>query len=322
MMIRVYLVILICVGPYLASGQQLPAWSTFYENGFIWNPALTAKWNSWEASATHRREWQGFEDAPEHVTMSFQMPFLRKFTKASFGTYIEYDKVGPFTSVNLAGTYTYRIRSRLFGNRDDVLSMGFMGKFGQVRFEPKSLVAFDGLEGEISLKEQSSSVITPNVSIGLFYISVSDFYSFKSHYYAGVSLNNLVPTTLIDVPLGDIRSGLHATVHAGYRHFPRRAKHYIEPNMMIIYGFAKAINVMANVRYEATNRFWMSAGLVSHGEVFGQFGLIFNDRSALKKLVKDGTLRIGIKMDYNVGNYRRLTGFGSEIYLAYLFEME
>lgn len=50
---------------FTLKAQQLPSWSSFFESGFIWNPALTARNQSNEALLTHRQDWLGFEGAPQ-----------------------------------------------------------------------------------------------------------------------------------------------------------------------------------------------------------------------------------------------------------------
>ena len=106
------------------SSQSSQTWSSFYEVGFMWNPALTAKWNTWEVSTTIRKEWTGFDNSPESGNISFQYPVVKRRTVLSFGGYIDYDKVGPYSQRSLAGTISYKVRPQLFGNRDDVLSLG------------------------------------------------------------------------------------------------------------------------------------------------------------------------------------------------------
>ncbi|MBK8516170.1 MAG: type IX secretion system membrane protein PorP/SprF [Saprospiraceae bacterium] len=75
--------------------QQLSSWSSYYESGFVWNPALTAKWNSNEVAVTHRQDWIGFEGAPQYTNISFQHPFISGYhTKSALGVFMERDKVG------------------------------------------------------------------------------------------------------------------------------------------------------------------------------------------------------------------------------------
>jgi len=305
------------------SAQQIPNWSSFYENGFIWNPALTAKWYNWEVAATHRKEWTGFDDAPEYSTISFQFPFVKQQTRVSFGAYLEQDKVGPFQNTSVAGTYAYRFGPKWFGNKDDVFTLGVLGKVGQFRFNPTSLTFFDMGEAARIVEVMGEDRVSGNMGLGLFYISVSDFYSFKSHYYVGLSANQIIPNRLASLGnLGTIDSQVHATAHIGYRYFPHRRDYYFEPNVLLTYGYQNAWNVMFNFRYEKQDAYWAGAGLVTNGELFVQGGLMFDEDTFLGGMVNDGILKIGFKVDYNVLSLRRYATPGYEIYMAYMFELE
>lgn len=302
--------------------QQLANWSTFYENGFIWNPALTAKWNYWELSTTHRKDWSDFENAPSTTTIGFQLPILQRMTTTTIGGFLIEDKVGPFVRRGLTGTYTFKMRTRWFGNRDDVLTLGLGASINNFRFEPDKVIAFDGIEGDPNITNQSSNIFSPNVSFGAFYNSVSDFYSFKTHYYAGISFVNLIPTKFIDVPLGNASTRPQINIHGGYRYFPWRKKYFYEPSIMISYEGTKAINAMINMRYELVDNYWLSAGIVTNGEYFAQAGLIFTEDSFLNPLLNGGLLRMGFKFDYTLGSIKQVAGTGYEVYLAYIFERE
>lgn len=305
-----------------SSAQQAQSWTSFYEVGFLWNPALTAKWNSWELSSTVRKEWTGFENSPESGNISFQYPVIKRQTVLSFGGYIDYDKVGPHSQGSIAGSMAYKIRPRFFGNRDDVLSLGGSLSLQNRRFDPTTAKAFDGINGDRNLTINSSSSFSPGLSLGTYYMSVSDFYSFKSHYYFGLSANQIIPSKLEVGEAGVISNVPNFTMHTGYRYFPKRSPYYIEPNIFVNYSLTNAMLVMGNVRYEKVNSYWFSVGAVSNGAVFGQIGFIFNDQSFLGSLVKDGMLRIGTKIDYRIAGIGPFAGMGYEAYVAYVFENE
>jgi type IX secretion system PorP/SprF family membrane protein len=311
-------------------GQQLPSWSSYYENGFVWNPALTAKWNNAETSVTHRQDWIGYDGAPQYSNISFQMPFISGYhTKSAFGVFVERDKVGPQEKYGAAVTYNYRFRPQWFGKRDDVLGLGMMINLAQYRFDLSNAVIYDPNSLNINTQD-ISGVLHPNVGMGAFYISVSDFYAYqKSHYYAGLSINQLIPSPIAtfrgrgdNVALLDIQSSLHATLHTGYRYIPFRKRYFYEPSLMIIYGGGRAIHAMAHARYEMMHAFWLAAGGASTGECFAQAGVILDKDSFMKKIVKDGSLRIGLKSSWNLGSIGQLALPGLEFYSAYIFGLE
>jgi len=322
-----FIIALMC---WNANAQQLPSWSSYYESGFVWNPALTAKWNSNELAVTHRQDWIGFEGAPQYTNISFQHPFISGYhTKSALGVFIERDKVGPQEKIGAAITYNYRFRPQFFGKSDDVLGIGFLANLSRYQFSLQNETVYDKDQLTIDFSE-ASTVFNPNVSLGAFYISVSDFYAYqKSHYYVGLSFNQLIPGKIAtfqgrsdNVSLASLQARMHATMHVGYRHIPFRKKYFYEPNLMVIYGVSKSVQAMAHVRYEAMHAFWLAGGVCTTGESFGQAGVILDKWSFAKKLVKDGSLRLGLKASWNVGSVRRIAGAGLEFYGAYIFEME
>mgnify|MGYP000144018807 CR=1 FL=1 len=96
----------------------------------------------------------------------------------------------------------------------------------------------------------------------------------------------------------------------------------LETNILAIYALQRPVNVMLNTRYEKINKYWFSAGAVTSGDIFLQVGLIFDGDSMLKKIVRDGSLRLGFKSDYSAGSISRVAGLGYEVYIAYRFEFE
>ena len=90
--------------PHLQA-QQIANWSSFYENGFIWNPALSARWTSTAVSLTHHKEWTGFEGAPQLSTLAVEVPFYKygNLVRSSVGGYLEHDQVGPFRKISHRG---------------------------------------------------------------------------------------------------------------------------------------------------------------------------------------------------------------------------
>ena len=310
--------------------QQLPAWSSYYETGFVWNPALTAKWNMAETTVNHRQDWIGFEGAPQYTNISFQTPFISGYhTKSAMGVFVERDKVGPQEKYGAAISYNYRFRPQWFGKRDDVLGLGMLFNIAQYRFNITNAVIYD--PGQLAINTQDvSQVIHPNVAMGAFYISVSDFYAYqKSHFYAGLSINQLITSPIAtfrgrgdNIALFNIQATRHATLHVGFRHIPFRKPYFYEPSVMVIYGGGHAVHAMAHMRFELIDEFWLAGGLATTGEFFGQAGVILDKYSFLKKVVKDGSLRVGLKASWNLGSVGQLARPGLEFYGAYHFVLE
>jgi type IX secretion system PorP/SprF family membrane protein len=301
--------------------QQSPSWSSFYENGFVWNPALTGRWNTWEASTTYRRDWVGFDGGPETGTIGFQYPFVRQFTKVSIGAYLEYDRAGPIENVGGAATYCYKIRPRLFGKKDDVLTFGIKAGAYKTQFDPNRLTFFNKPEGNIDNLPFQTKVL-PDFGAGIYYVSVSDFYSFKSHYYAGLSTSRFLPLQYYMVSNSSVATSMNIHIHGGYRYFPFRSSTYFEPSLFINYSVSKGFHAMAHVRWEMVDKLWLATGIASSADAFAQAGVILGPKTFMKPIVRDGTLRLGVKSNYTLSKLGREGGIGYEFYMAYLFSNE
>lgn len=317
---------------HFCDAQQLAAWSSFHETGFVWNPAMTARYTQWELSGTHRQEWLGFDDAPQVTTLSFQMPFYqRKFTSSAGGAYLERDQVGPFDNYSFGLSYAYKFSPR-FQKRgiNDELSIGFSLKGSRYLFTPNRLTLFNPNEySSLTSLDPNYQNIVPNLSFGVFYSSRNTTQNYnKSFYFSGIAVNQLAPLKALSIKLADsgnsldIRLQPHILTNVGYRYYPFRAKAFIETNVLGMYSLTKSMHAMVSSRYEIENKWWLSVGGVTNGEFFVQTGVIFDNKSALKKIVNDGQLRIGVKGDFNAGSLKVFNRTGYELYMAYVFETD
>ena len=313
--------------------QQLATWSSFHETGFVWNPAMTARYTQWEFSGTHRQEWMGFDDAPQVTTVSFQMPFYQnRFRSSCGGAYLERDQAGPFENFAFGLSYAYKFAPKFRRNHgQDELSIGFSIKGSRYQFNRGVLTFFEeNTVPSVASLEQNYQSISPNLSIGLFYSSRNAIQNYnKSFYFVGASINQLAPLKAVNIKLPgdrvdswDIRLQPHLFTNVGYRYYPFRSKGFIETNIMGLYSLSNSIHAMASCRYEWENSWWLSGGGVSNGEFFVQTGVIFGPKSKLKKIVKDGALRIGVKGDFHAGKLSLYNRTGYEVYMAYTFEVD
>jgi type IX secretion system PorP/SprF family membrane protein len=306
--------LLIIVYASSLSGQQLSSWSSFYENGFVWNPALSAQFDNREIALTNRSEWSGFEDAPEFGTLSYQSPLTRLDKNAAFGAFLEYDKAGPLQNIGLSGTYAYKIKPLLLNNENDLLSFGFLVKIQQLRLNELELEHPDLSFGGNS-ELPSSSSFQPNVGVGLHYMSSKD--AMSNRYYFGFSMLNIIPSNFnTSIEEISISNTMHLTSNLGYSKFLSSSDAILDFNLLGIYAFTRPFDLMLNIRYEKINKYWISGGLVNTGEFFGQFGVIVGKKSDNKD-APNNLFRLGIKADYSFGSISRVAGLGYEFYIAY-----
>jgi len=295
--------------------QQLPNWSSFYDNGFIWNPALTGKHNSTELSAFQRQDWRGFDGAPMSTGIGLQLPLIQEQTKSIIGGYLLKDKVGPFNCYEAVGSYAYKVSPRLFGN--DALALGMAFGLQNCSFRADDVIAYDPTN--FLIENESYGQTNPVLNVGFQYSSVADSTYSKSHFFLGVAVTNILSATQINFPSNQSTRTPHINANFGFRLFPKNARHFFETNLLINYTFDNIMNTMIYERYERLDRFWLSAGLVTNQEYFLQAGIILDENSFLGGMVNGGKLKLGFKVDDRYGALGNYTSLGYEIYIGYIF---
>ena len=93
---------------YLAHGQQIPLYSQYYINPFIYNPSMTGSGDRANAFLIHRAQWTGIPDAP--VTSALTLDGFLKNKKAGLGISLSDDVKGITERIGAHVSYSYRIK--------------------------------------------------------------------------------------------------------------------------------------------------------------------------------------------------------------------
>jgi len=89
-----------------ARGQDVPLYTHYYANPYVYNPAYAGIEGRPMVSLTHRQQWLGIEDAPVTSNVTFHMPVVGGF---SMGMNVTQDKYGIFTSSGGLLTFAYAV---------------------------------------------------------------------------------------------------------------------------------------------------------------------------------------------------------------------
>ncbi len=289
--------------------QQLPERSTNDSNAFIWNPAMTSVNDYWEVGAIYKQQWAGFDDAPRTITASFQYPFSDK--NMSLGMYIMQDRAHPLTFNAIGFTYNYQVKLNIA--KDDYLSIGLTGNYGEYRVDMKNVITSDGVDPLTPL--DGSSMIIPNAGAGLFYATNKDKFD-RNTLYLGVSGNQLLSSDLI-LDAEDQTINLERVPHANAIIGGSILFHsdtYFEPSIWVDYASKNVVDLNIGARIEQENVFWAGINYATSQAASVQGGVILTDGA-----FKDGQLRIGGLARYNLGRLGSSLGVGYEFYLAYRF---
>ena len=312
--------------------QQGQTWSSYYEKGFAFNPALTAYWDNLELTASHRKEWTGFDGAPLNTSVGVQIPILTRnlINTSAVGAFIDKDVVGPLESVGAKFTYAYRLVPNFQGSTLDQLKIGIGLNTRYTSFNMRNIEAFDGYPNDLLINSAETNPYSFSGSLGVFYISTDINREYKSHYFAGFSLNNLSPVKSNIENLGEISQSPFFTAHFGFRYLPKNRNFYVEPSIFGSYNIDNEFLVMVNARIEYKNRFYVSGGGDTNGGYFAQTGVIiaFKDNCRNRRGFSTNSkyndltdLRIGFKIGNRFGPISQFVGVNYELLLAYNFAL-
>jgi len=298
------------------TAQQLPARSPFAANNFLWNPAMTAVDDYWEAGVTHQQEWVGFDASPQTTNIFGAYPFQKE--NFSLGGYLQLDEIAPLTNNTLAITYAYhlefasrRARRRKGPRKEAQLSLGIMLGMQQTFLDGSEFIVRhedDPLEPIGELNE-----FTPNVGFGVFFASRPTGAQDKSYFYAGAAANQLLPQdiTLSDTPpTGNLERAFHGNATIGYRSWGSSL--IIEPSLWFNLAGENISNSQFNLTIEKLQAFW---GGISYS--FNQTMGIQVGYSLPGGFTKDDVIRIGMLGSFNMGSFGAQRGLGYGFYLAY-----
>lgn len=87
-------------------GQDMPLFTHYYANPYIYNPAYAGIEGRPIVSLTHRQQWVGIEDAPVTSNLTFHMPVIGGF---SMGLNVTQDQYGIFSTSGGLLSFAYSV---------------------------------------------------------------------------------------------------------------------------------------------------------------------------------------------------------------------
>ncbi|NNE27812.1 MAG: PorP/SprF family type IX secretion system membrane protein [Saprospiraceae bacterium] len=280
--------------------QQLPYSSPMQELHHLWNPAFTAPGTDMIASAFYRKQWFGFNNAPNTAFATIQYPFVDM--NMSAGASIISDKTGPVSKIGLQLNYAYKLKEIL--SRDDQLSVGITSYLFQYSFNPADEKFND--QGDIILSGTQQSGFNPSVGAGFAYFSKTEEFDRDNIFYFGLAtLQSFSPDLKFDS--GSANREQHIVANLGVKWMGY--SHYIEPSFQMNYVNPEIIDYILGAKYEMEETFWAGVAYSSVNDYSFYGGVIMNDVGD-----RYTSLRIGALASIN-GSLG--TGPSFEFYIAY-----
>jgi type IX secretion system PorP/SprF family membrane protein len=257
------LVILIPLGLYETKGQQLPLYTQFMFNSYIFNPALAGTNNYYQIRMNNRFQWAGMTDAPQTNSLSMYGPHGTR--DMGFGGYIYNDVTGPLSRNGLYGSYAYNLPL----NNEIRLSMGLSAGVIQNRVDGTRISLLDPSD-PLPVNAVTSD-FSPDATLGLYLYAQNFHVGFSAHQLFGNTLS------LFDYDTGLNRLKTHFYLTGGYRHY-LNFDYSIEPSVIIRGSMPAPPQVELSIKAYYQNFIWLGLSVRSQDAISFLVGYTHENR--------------------------------------------
>ncbi len=161
---------------YVATAQQLPQFTSYQLNPYMYNPAVAGVDGHTQMNAVIRNQWSGVREAPETNVISAYGPLRNE--RMALGAIVYKDVAGADSRRGISLSYAYHLRLK-----DDLsLSLGLSGGFLQYTLDHTIINPFD--EGDPVFNLPGITDVVPNASFGAFLYS--------DNYYVSLAVPQLL----------------------------------------------------------------------------------------------------------------------------------
>jgi type IX secretion system PorP/SprF family membrane protein len=223
----VLLVSILCAD--FASAQQDPQYTQYMYNMNVVNPAYAGSKEVLSITALYRKQWSGFEGAPETITFSAHSPIS---DKVGLGLSAIKDELGPVSETNVYADFSYTLQV------SESLKLALGLKAGAT-FHDVGLIDLELQDPNDPFFSQDINNTYPNVGAGAF------FYGDK--FYIGLSVPNFLNSVHLDengIKYGNETNHYFAT--AGYV-FNVSENMKLKPSVMVKSAFDAPMSIDGNL---------------------------------------------------------------------------
>lgn len=280
--------------PLSLSGQLMPVTNQYVLNQLIINPACAGNRGALNISAFYRRQWVGFDKAPETMIFTMDIPLID--SKIGLGFIVTNDKLGVTKETQYISNYAFKINMR-----EGYLSLGLGAGLITTNTAWSDLTVMD--PGDEYYLADSHAYILPAISFGLFY-------TYKN-YYAGISVPKLLGYQFnFNKNKYDLMfdpDQYYYLLNTGYV-FNLSPKLRFSPSTLITYSVGDKVLYDINAHLNLSERFWIGASYRNNRSV-----------GALLQLALNNQMRVAYTYDFDIGRLGRYSYGSHEIMLRYEF---
>ncbi|MBL7809349.1 MAG: type IX secretion system membrane protein PorP/SprF [Saprospiraceae bacterium] len=141
-------------------GQQVPQYSLYMLNPYVYNPAYAGLENTLVMNGVYRQQWSGLQGAPVTQHVNAHLPVYA--ISSGVGLRVENDVIGAHNTTQAVLSYNYQLNI----SRNTLLSLGLSGGWLQYSLDGSKLRAPEGTYAEPSFSHNETVLPQGRVQAG------------------------------------------------------------------------------------------------------------------------------------------------------------
>lgn len=293
---RIITILLICFSGELALAQQVPFYSQYFFNPFIYNPSFTGQSGETRAFLTHRNQWTGIQGAPVTSILTIDGPIQGE--KAGLGLNMYSDRTDILVRSGARLAYSYMVSV----NEEHKIRFGLgVGVFNN-RIDYDRAVVEDNSDPNLFTNSQNRAAVDADFGV--------------SYFWKGLNVGVALPQ-LLDNEVKYSKIDNDETVVYGLR------RHYL-----ISAGYDYEIDdkwgvsPLAMARITPGAPFQFDFGAMASYEKLGWLGLMYRHEYAIGLMggaKVNERLFLGLTYDLIINDISGYAGTSSEFLVGYVF---
>jgi len=293
---KITILILLISWGFFAKAQQLPQFTQYMINDYVFNPAIAGIESNYQMKSNIRNQWAGVNNAPRTTVLSVYGKYRE--SNVGLGGVVFNDQVGPTSrnGVSLSYAYHFSLTEKM------KMSLALSGGFTQMRIDPTHL-HFKDFEPQSQGGILSSSV--PDATFA--------FHLYTKDWYVGASIPQLLNSNLgffeddyLDMynlnPDGSLER--HYFAMAGYK-WKVNYDYVVEPSVLIksVTPAPNQADIGVKVTYQ--NKLWVGTAYRTNGDIGVLLGYSIGDRYSIGYSYDVVTSGLG---EYTSGSHEFMLG--------------
>lgn len=278
---------------HFAKAQQIPLFSQYQFNQYLYNPAVAGSEASVEARLVQRFQWTGITDAPRTFNVNAYGPLDGQ--KMGVGGMIYSDIAGPTRRTGFQGSYAYHFQL------NDEMRLGFGLGIGLDQY------TIDGTQ--VSLDQADDPALQNYMGTSYEFNAKFGAYFYGENYYAGISIPQIVPDKInvFDSATNTAKLEDHYIINGGYT-FAIGNDFAIEPTLLMRWKSPVPVQFDISVWGYYKEMIWLGVTYRTDDALSFSVGFDYNDM-----------LMIGYSYDLTTSSLSSYTNGSHEIMLGFKF---